>query len=208
MLEGKRGLVLGVANKRSIAWGIAQAVAGAGARLALTYQGERLEENVRELAASLKDPLILPCDVSKDEDLARLAAEVGREFGQLDFVVHAVAFALREEGYETIMVNCNPETVSTDYDTVDRLYFEPPGRRRSSWRCRCRRPASGSSARRRIRSIWPRIASASRGCSTTCRFRRRRAAWPRRSRRRARSRTRSASPCWCGPVTCWAAARW
>ncbi len=97
MLEGKRGLVLGVANKRSIAWGIAQAVAGAGARLALTYQGERLEENVRELAASLKDPLILPCDVSKDEDLARLAAEVGREFGQLDFVVHAVAFALREE---------------------------------------------------------------------------------------------------------------
>jgi enoyl-[acyl-carrier protein] reductase I len=97
MLEGKRGLVLGVANKRSIAWGIAQAVAGAGARLALTYQGERLEENVRELAASLKDPLILPCDVSKDEDLSRLAAEVGREFGQLDFVVHAVAFALREE---------------------------------------------------------------------------------------------------------------
>jgi enoyl-[acyl-carrier protein] reductase I len=97
MLEGKRGLVLGVANKRSIAWGIAQAVAGAGARLALTYQGERLEENVRELAASLKDPLILPCDVSKDEDLARLAAEVAREFGHLDFVVHAVAFALREE---------------------------------------------------------------------------------------------------------------
>jgi enoyl-[acyl-carrier protein] reductase I len=97
MLEGKRGLVLGVANKRSIAWGIAQAVAGAGARLALTYQGERLEENVRELAATLKDPLILPCDVSKDEDLARLAADVAQEFGALDFVVHAVAYALREE---------------------------------------------------------------------------------------------------------------
>jgi enoyl-[acyl-carrier protein] reductase I len=97
MLEGKRGLVLGVANKRSIAWGIAQAVAGAGARLALTYQGERLEENVRDLAASLEDPLILPCDVSKDEDLARLAADVTREFGGLDFVVHAVAYALREE---------------------------------------------------------------------------------------------------------------
>jgi enoyl-[acyl-carrier protein] reductase I len=97
MLEGKRGLVLGVANKRSIAWGIAQAVAGAGARLALTYQGERLLENVRELSASLKDPLILPCDVSKDEDLARLAADVAREFGGLDFVVHAVAYALREE---------------------------------------------------------------------------------------------------------------
>jgi len=97
MLEGKRGLVLGVANKRSIAWGIAQAVAGAGARLALTYQGERLEENVRDLAASLEDPLILPCDVSKDEDLGRLAADVAREFGSLDFVVHAVAYALREE---------------------------------------------------------------------------------------------------------------
>jgi enoyl-[acyl-carrier protein] reductase I len=97
MLEGKRGLVLGVANKRSIAWGIARAVAGAGARLALTYQGERLEENVRELAASLKDPLILPCDVAKDEDLARLAADVAKEFGGLDFVVHAVAYALREE---------------------------------------------------------------------------------------------------------------
>ena len=97
MLEGKRGLVLGVANKRSIAWGIAQAVAGAGARLALTYQGERLEENVRELAASLKDPLILPCDVAKDEDLERLAVDVAREFGHLDFVVHAVAYALREE---------------------------------------------------------------------------------------------------------------
>jgi enoyl-[acyl-carrier protein] reductase I len=97
MLEGKRGLVLGVANKRSIAWGISQAVAGAGARLALTYQGERLEENVRELAASLKDPLILPCDVSKDADLERLAADVAKEFGNLDFVVHAVAYALREE---------------------------------------------------------------------------------------------------------------
>jgi enoyl-[acyl-carrier protein] reductase I len=97
MLEGKRGLVLGVANKRSLAWGIAQSVAGAGARLALTYQGERLEENVRELAASLADPLILPCDVAKDEDLERLAVDVAREFGHLDFVVHAVAYALREE---------------------------------------------------------------------------------------------------------------
>jgi enoyl-[acyl-carrier protein] reductase I len=97
MLEGKRGLILGVANKRSIAWGIAQSVAAAGARLALTYQGERLEENVRELAASLKDPLILPCDVSKDEDLLRLGQDVGKELGGLDFVVHAVAYALREE---------------------------------------------------------------------------------------------------------------
>jgi enoyl-[acyl-carrier protein] reductase I len=97
LLEGKLGLVLGVANKRSIAWGIAQAAAKNGARLALTYQGERLEENVRDLAAALNDPLLLPCDVTRDEDLDRLAEEVRRSFGALDFVVHSVAYALREE---------------------------------------------------------------------------------------------------------------
>jgi enoyl-[acyl-carrier protein] reductase I len=97
LLEGKRGLVLGIANKRSIAWGIAQAAHREGARLAVTYQGERLLENVQELSQQLRDPLILPCDVSKDEDLKALADAVGAEFGTLDFVVHAVAFALREE---------------------------------------------------------------------------------------------------------------
>jgi enoyl-[acyl-carrier protein] reductase I len=97
LLEGKQGLVLGIANKRSLAWGIAQAVSREGARLAVTYQGERLEENVRELAVGLTSPLILPCDVSKDEDLDALVASVGKEFGGLDFVVHAVAYALREE---------------------------------------------------------------------------------------------------------------
>ena len=97
LLEGKQGLVLGIANKRSIAWGIAQAVAREGARLAVTYQGERLEENVRELAGSLQDPLILPCDVSKDQDLDALAESIKKGFGGIDFVVHAVAYALREE---------------------------------------------------------------------------------------------------------------
>ncbi|HEY7514921.1 MAG TPA: enoyl-ACP reductase [Vicinamibacteria bacterium] len=97
LLEGKRGLVLGIANKRSIAWGIAQSVAREGARLAVTYQGERLEENVRELAAGLEDPLILPCDVARDEDLVGLADAVKKEFGGLDFVIHGVAYALREE---------------------------------------------------------------------------------------------------------------
>lgn len=97
LLPGKLGVVLGIANKRSIAWGIAQSVSREGARLALTYQGERLEENVRELAANLKDPLVLPCDVSRDEDLATLAQALRREFGALDFVVHSVAYALREE---------------------------------------------------------------------------------------------------------------
>jgi enoyl-[acyl-carrier protein] reductase I len=97
LLEGKQGLILGVANKRSIAWGIARAVAREGARLALTFQGERLEENVRELAAELKEPLVLPCDVSRDEDLAALAEGVRTAFGGVDFVVHAVAFAQRED---------------------------------------------------------------------------------------------------------------
>ena len=97
LLEGKRGLVLGVANKRSIAWGIAQAAHREGARLALTHQSERLERNVRKLGEELTDPLILPCDVSRDEDLKAVAESVGKEFGGLDFVVHAVAFALREE---------------------------------------------------------------------------------------------------------------
>jgi enoyl-[acyl-carrier protein] reductase I len=97
LLEGKTGLILGIANKRSLAWGITQAVSREGARVAVTYQGERLEENVRELAAGLKDPVILPCDVSRDEDLDALADSVKRELGGLDFVVHAVAYALREE---------------------------------------------------------------------------------------------------------------
>jgi enoyl-[acyl-carrier protein] reductase I len=97
LLEGKRGLVLGIANKRSIAWGIAQAAHREGARLAVTYQGERLLENVQELSQQLRDPLILPCDVTKDEDLKALAEGVRNEFGTIDFVVHAVAFALREE---------------------------------------------------------------------------------------------------------------
>ncbi len=97
LLEGKHGLILGIANKRSIAWGIAQSVAREGARLAVTYQGERLEENVRELAAGLKQPLILPCDVTRDEDLVALAEAVKKDFGSLDFVVHGVAYALREE---------------------------------------------------------------------------------------------------------------
>jgi enoyl-[acyl-carrier protein] reductase I len=97
LLEGKVGLVLGIANKRSLAWGIAQAVSREGARLAVTYQGERLEENVRELAAGLRDPVILPCDVSRDEDIDALMEGVRKELGALDFVVHAVAYALREE---------------------------------------------------------------------------------------------------------------
>ena len=92
-LSGKLGLVLGVANKRSISWAIAQAAARAGARIALTYPSERLEENVRDLAATLDNPLVLPCDVTSDEQIAALAASLDREFGGLDFIVHGAAFA-------------------------------------------------------------------------------------------------------------------
>src|SRR4026209_2459782 len=97
-LSGKTGLVGGVANKRSIAWGIAQAAPGAGgARAAWGYQGGRLGENGRELAGSLADPLILPCDVTSDQQIDHVFAEVDSAFGGLDFLVHGAAFAPREE---------------------------------------------------------------------------------------------------------------
>jgi enoyl-[acyl-carrier protein] reductase I len=96
--EGKRGLVLGVANRRSIAWAIAKRLAEAGAELAFTYQGERIEQNVRELAESVSSPLVTECDVRSDEDVARVFEEVGRTFaGGLDLLVHSVAFAAAED---------------------------------------------------------------------------------------------------------------
>ncbi len=96
-LTGKLGIVFGVANKRSIAWAIAQAWHKAGAKLAFTYQGERLKENVEELAGTFgADTLILPCDVTKDEDIARVFSEVGQKFGKLHLLLHSVAFAPKE----------------------------------------------------------------------------------------------------------------
>jgi enoyl-[acyl-carrier protein] reductase I len=92
--SGKRGIVLGVANRRSIAWAIAQKLAEGGAKLAFTYQGERIEETVRELAGSVASPLVTECDVRSDDDLARVFSEVGETFGgELDLLVHSVAFA-------------------------------------------------------------------------------------------------------------------
>ena len=96
-LTGTHAVVVGVANRRSIAWAIADALARHGTRLALTYAGERLGENVRELAATIGNPLVLPCDVTRDEQIADLFAAVDREFGGLDFLVHGAAFAPREE---------------------------------------------------------------------------------------------------------------
>jgi enoyl-[acyl-carrier protein] reductase I len=96
--KGKTGLVLGVANRRSIAWGIASRLAEEGASLAFTFQGERLEKNVRELAESVSSPLVTACDVRSDDDIARLFSEVGDTFdGGLDLLVHSVAFAAAED---------------------------------------------------------------------------------------------------------------
>jgi enoyl-[acyl-carrier protein] reductase I len=96
--EGKQALVLGVANKRSIAWAIARRLAEEGAQLAFTYQGERIEKSVRELADSVSSPLVTECDVRSDEDVARVFSEVSDAFGGgLDILVHSVAFAAAED---------------------------------------------------------------------------------------------------------------
>jgi enoyl-[acyl-carrier protein] reductase I len=96
--DGKRGLVLGVANRRSIAWAIAKRLADGGAQLAFTYQGDRIEKNVRELADSVSSPLVTECDVRSDEDLDRVFGETGDTFdGGLELLVHSVAFAAAED---------------------------------------------------------------------------------------------------------------
>src|SRR5438132_11320499 len=97
LLDGKTAVIYGVANHRSIAWGIAQAMQREGARLALTYQGERVERYVRDLAADLTDPLVLPCDVTDDGQIDEVYRQIGAAFGRLDAVVHSVAFAERED---------------------------------------------------------------------------------------------------------------
>ncbi len=95
---GKQGLILGVANKRSIAWAIARRLAGEGAELAFTFQGERIESSVRDLAESVSSPLVTSCDVRSDDDVARVFAEVAKTFGGgLDLLVHSVAFAAAED---------------------------------------------------------------------------------------------------------------
>ena len=97
LLAGKVGLVFGVANKRSIAWAIAQAWASQGATLAFTYQGERVRESVRELAAAFgPEALIVPCDVTKDEEIAQAFAATQQRYGRLHLLLHSIAFAPRE----------------------------------------------------------------------------------------------------------------
>jgi enoyl-[acyl-carrier protein] reductase I len=97
LMAGKRGLVMGVANDRSIAWGIAKVAAAHGASLAFTYQGEALEKRVRPLAESVGSKLLLPCDVTDSASMDKVFETLGREWGSLDFVVHAIAFSDKEE---------------------------------------------------------------------------------------------------------------
>ena len=97
LLAGKRGLIMGVANERSIAWGIAQAAHGQGAELGFTFQGDALEKRVRPLAQSLGSDLVLPGDVAKDESIDEVFTAIGDKWGGLDFVVHAIAYADKEE---------------------------------------------------------------------------------------------------------------
>jgi enoyl-[acyl-carrier protein] reductase I len=116
LLAGKTGIVFGVANKRSIAWAIAQAWHKAGAKLAFTYQGERLKDNVEELAGTFgADTLLMPCDVTKDEDIANVFKTVGEKFGKLNLLLHSVAFAPKE-ALEGEFVNTSREAYRIAHD--------------------------------------------------------------------------------------------
>jgi enoyl-[acyl-carrier protein] reductase I len=115
-LAGKLGIVFGVANKRSIAWAIAQAWHAAGAKLAFTFQGERLKENVEELAGTFgAETLILPCDVTKDDEIAAVFKAVGEKFGRLHLLLHSVAFAPKE-ALEGEFVNTSREAFRLAHD--------------------------------------------------------------------------------------------
>ncbi len=97
LMQGKRGLIMGLANDKSIAWGIAQAVAAQGAELAFSYQGEALKKRVEPLAASLGTPKLFECDVASDESIDALFAALKADWGQIDFLVHAIGFADKNE---------------------------------------------------------------------------------------------------------------
>ncbi len=97
LMAGKRGLIMGVANDRSIAWGIAKAARAHGAELAFTYQGEALEKRVRPLAESVGSDFLLPCDVTEDASLDAVFGALAERWGKLDFVVHAIAYSDKDE---------------------------------------------------------------------------------------------------------------
>ncbi|QCE33891.1 SDR family oxidoreductase [Acetobacteraceae bacterium] len=93
LMSGKRGVIMGVANNHSIAWAIAKSCAEQGAELAFTYQGEALEKRVRPLAESVGSEFVIPCDVSKDDDIKEAFSKIAQKWGKIDFVVHAIGWA-------------------------------------------------------------------------------------------------------------------
>src|SRR5581483_2860930 len=97
LMKGKRGLIMGVANDHSIAWGIAQALAGQGADLAFTYQGEALAKRIKPLAESVKSSFVMPCDVEDIASVDAVFAEIKEKWGNLDFFVHAIGFSDKNE---------------------------------------------------------------------------------------------------------------
>ena len=115
MLQNKNGIIFGVANKRSIAWATAQALMEAGARLAFTYQNERLKENVESLTRDIADTLLVQCDVVKPEEVTETFARFGEKFGRLDFLIHSLAFAPRE-ALEGEYLNTSREAFLTALD--------------------------------------------------------------------------------------------
>ena len=115
LLDGKTGIVFGVANKRSLAWAIAQALSREGMRLAFTYQGERLKEGVEALSSTLPDSLLLPCDVTNDADVAAVFERAGAELGRLDSLVHSVAYAPKED-LENEFVNTSRDGFKLAHD--------------------------------------------------------------------------------------------
>ena len=115
LMEGRRGLIMGVANDKSIAWGIARACAGAGAELAFSYQGEALKKRVDPLAASVGSSLVMPCDVSDPASLDALFAALEAAWGRLDFVVHAIGFSDKTE-LRGRYVDTSPENFRTTMD--------------------------------------------------------------------------------------------
>jgi enoyl-[acyl-carrier protein] reductase I len=115
LLEGKVGAVFGVANKRSIAWGIAQALSREGMKLAFTYQGERLKESVEALSSTITDSALLPCDVTSDGEITGVYKQIEDRYGRLDSLIHSVAFAPRED-LENEFVNTSREGFKTAHD--------------------------------------------------------------------------------------------
>ena len=97
LMKGKRGVIMGVANDKSLAWGIASQLATQGADIAFTYQGEALEKRVRPLAESVGSDVVLPCDVTDEASIDNVFATLEQKWGKVDFLVHAIAFADKEE---------------------------------------------------------------------------------------------------------------